>query len=280
MALPNPTAVVHSTPSQAPAAAPAQTITCPLLRNPLWTAYEYVAMAVGLGALAVMCLVWLPFAMLLDPLLPRRIGRPLGRAAISVGFRGYLHLLRLLCASRFDLSELDRLRDQGPLIVAANHPSLLDAVMIVSRLPNAVCVMKASLLDNLLFGAAARFARYIRNNAPLEMILSAREELRQGAQVVIFPEGTRTTNFPVDACQSTVGLLARRAGVPVQTVIIEFSTPYLGKAWPLLRRPVLPLSCRVRLGRRFEAPTDVRAFAGELEAYFHAEIGGNPPPGA
>jgi 1-acyl-sn-glycerol-3-phosphate acyltransferase len=67
--------------------------------------------------------------------------------------------------------------------------------MIVSRLPNAVCVMKASLMDNLLFGAAARLARYIRNDAPLEMILNARQALHDGARLVIFPEGTRTANF-------------------------------------------------------------------------------------
>ncbi|HWS13837.1 MAG TPA: hypothetical protein VN279_13620, partial [Rhodocyclaceae bacterium] len=30
--------------------------------NPLWRAYEYVAMALGLGALALVCLLWLPFA--------------------------------------------------------------------------------------------------------------------------------------------------------------------------------------------------------------------------
>ena len=241
-------------------------------RNPLWAAYEILAMLVGLGALAAICLIWLPFAMLLNPLLPRRIGQPLGRAIISGGFRGYLFLLTLLCASRFDLAELDRLRDQGPLIVAANHPSLLDAVMIVSRLPNAVCVMKASLLDNILFGAAARLARYIRNDAPLEMILRARGELRQGAQLVIFPEGTRTTHFPVDACQQAVGLIAKRSDVPVQTLLIEFSTPYLGKAWPLFRPPVLPLACRIRLGRRFPPPADIPAFTAELDAYFRAEL--------
>jgi 1-acyl-sn-glycerol-3-phosphate acyltransferase len=247
------------------------------LRSPLWVAYETLAMFIGLGALAAICLVWLPFAMLLHPLLPRRIGQPLGRAAISVGSRGYLTLLTLLCASRFDLSELDRLRDQGPLIIAANHPSLLDAVMIVSRLPNAVCVMKASLMDNILFGAAARLAHYIRNNAPLEMILRAREELRHGAQLVIFPEGTRTTHFPIDACQQAVGLIAKRSGVPVQTLLIECSTPYLGKAWPLLRRPELPLSFRIRLGRRFPPPTDIPAFTAEMEAYFRAEMGTIPP---
>jgi 1-acyl-sn-glycerol-3-phosphate acyltransferase len=246
-------------------------------RNPLWIVYEYGAMFIGLGALAAICLAWLPFAMLLHPLLPRRVGQSLGRAAISGGFRAYLALLTWLCPARFDLSELDRLRDQGPLIVAANHPSLLDAVMIVSRLPNAVCVMKASLQDNILFGAAARLARYIRNDAPLEMILRAREELRRGAQLVIFPEGTRTVRFPVDACQSAVGLIASRAGVPVQTLLIEFSTPYLGKAWPLFRPPVLPLSFRVRLGRRFPPPTDIPAFTAELEAYFRAELGANPP---
>ena len=249
-------------------------------RNPLWAAYETAAMAIGLGALAAMCLVWLPFAMLLNPLLPPRIGRPLGRAIIAFGFRHYLHFLAFACACRIDLSELDRLRDAGPLIVAANHPSLLDAVMIVSRLPNAVCVMKASLLDNVLFGAAARLAGYIRNNAPLEMILNAREELRRGAQIVIFPEGTRTTHFPVDPCQPTTGLISRRSGAPVQTLLIEFSTPYLGKSWPLFRRPVLPLSCRIRLGRRFAPPTDVPAFTAELEAYFRAETGRNPAPTA
>lgn len=243
----------------------------------LWVAYESVAMAVGLGLLALLCLGWMPFALLLKPLLPQRIGQPLGRRFISGGFRVYLRLLEVLCACRFDLSALDRLRGAGPLIVAANHPSLLDAVMIVSRLPNAVCVMKAALMDNILFGAAARLARYIRNDAPLQMILNAREALQQGAHLVIFPEGTRTLAFPVDACTPSTGLLASRTKVPVQTVLIEFSTPYLGKAWPLFRRPILPLHCRIRLGRVFPPPANVQSFTTELEAYFRSELGRNSP---
>jgi 1-acyl-sn-glycerol-3-phosphate acyltransferase len=173
--------------------------------------------------------------------------------------------------------EIDRLLDRGPLIIAANHPSLLDAVMIVSRLPNAVCVMKASLMDNLLFGAAARLARYIRNDAALKMILSARDELAQGAHLLIFPEGSRTLNFPVDACSPSAGLIANRSKVDIQTLLIEFSTPYLGKAWPLFRRPELPLSCRIRLGRRFPPPTNLQAFSAELDAYFHFEFGQKSP---
>lgn len=244
--------------------------------NPLWLAYEYLAMILGLGMLALLCLLWLPFAALLHPLLPRRIGQPLGRWAIMAGFRGYTLFLTWACACRFDLADLDRLRERGPLIVVANHPSLLDAVLILSHLPDAVCVMKAALLDNILFGAAARLARYIRNNAPLEMILAARQELRRGTPVVIFPEGTRTSNFPVDPCLPSAGLIAGRTMVPIQTLIIEMSVPYLGKHWPLFRPPPLPLRCRIRLGRQFAPPANAVAFAAELAAYFRGELAAGP----
>lgn len=242
----------------------------------LWRAYEALAMCIGLGGLALLCLLWLPFAMLLYPLLPKVAGQTLGRTAVSLIARVYLWLLKWVCGCRFDLSEIDRLRGDAPLIVAANHPSLLDAVLILSRLPNAVCVMKASLMDNVLFGAGARLARYIRNHAPVEMVLGARDELRDGAQLIIFPEGTRTTDFPVGTCLPGTGLISARAGVPVQTVLIEFSTPYLGKAWPLFRPPELPLHCRVRLGRRFDPPTNVRAFTLELATYFRAALTESP----
>ena len=243
----------------------------------MWMVYEYLAMLVGLGSLALLCLIWLPCALILNFLLPRRIAQPFGRAAISWGFRFYLRILSVFCACHFDLDEIDRLRDQGPLIVAANHPSLLDAVMIVSRLPNAVCVMKAVLMDNLLFGAAARRARYIRNDAALEMVLSARDELQQGAHLVIFPEGSRTLDFPIDACLPSTGLIASRSKVDIQTLLIEFSTPYLGKAWPLFRRPELPLSCRIRLGHRFPPPANLQAFSAELDSYFRSEFGQKSP---
>lgn len=247
-----------------------------LSRSPLWAVYEHLAMGIGLGSLAAICLAWLPFAMLLHPVLPHSMGQALGRQVIMRGFRLYLFILRTLCACRFDLDELDRLRDAGPLIIAANHPSLLDVVLIVSRLPNAVCVMKASLMDNPLFGSAARIARYVRNDGALQIIKQSQAALREGAQIVIFPEGSRTLQAPIDPMAATLGLIARRSGTPVQTVMLEFSSPYLGKTWPLFRPPSLPLHCRARLGHRFDAPIDHTAFTRELEAYFRKELGPTP----
>ena len=249
----------------------------------VWGIYEHIAMVLGLSSLAVVCLTWTPLAIALYPVLPTPLGRWLGRQAIMRGFRIYVSILRTLCACRFDLSGIDALRDQGPMVIAANHPSLLDAVLITSRLPDAVCFMKAELMDNPLFGAGARMARYVRNDHLLTAVQSCRRELAQGAQIVIFPEGTRTVGYPenpLNAISRSTALIASRAGVPVQTLIIEFSSPYLGKGWPLWRRPSLPLTCRVRLGKRFDVPRDARAFTAELEHHFRAELGAPPPPAA
>jgi 1-acyl-sn-glycerol-3-phosphate acyltransferase len=136
--------------------------------------------------------------------------------------------------------------------------------------------MKAALMDNLLLGAGARLARYIPNGAPLALIRRARAELRAGAHLLIFPEGTRTTTFPIGPCTAGAGLIAGRAKTPVQALLIEGSSPYLGKAWPLFRRPDLPLRFSVRPGRRFAPPTDAAAFSLELEAYFRCELAGTP----
>jgi 1-acyl-sn-glycerol-3-phosphate acyltransferase len=212
-------------------------------------------------------------------LLPARIARPVGRRGAMWGFRIYFTAMEALGAFRLDVRELDALADEGPLIIAPNHPGLLDAPLIVSRLPNAVCVMKVALLGNFLLGPAARLARYVRNDSLLHLATRASDELRQGGQLLLFPEGTRSSGNPIGPFTEAVGAVSRRSGVPVQTVIVEASR-YLGKGRSLLACPALPLTFRLRLGRRFDPPEDVRAFTAELERYFIRELARETAPAA
>jgi 1-acyl-sn-glycerol-3-phosphate acyltransferase len=155
---------------------------------------EYIRLYVGLGTLGVLCLLWSVFAVPLYPLLPQRVGEKLGRWTIMRGFWFYLHSLEFIGACRFDLSELDALRDEKEgLILAPNHPSLLDAVMVISKFPNIACIMKSTLMDSIFFGSGARLARYIRNDPPMHMIKQAVHELNRGSFLLLFPEGTRTS---------------------------------------------------------------------------------------
>jgi 1-acyl-sn-glycerol-3-phosphate acyltransferase len=237
----------------------------------LRSGYEYVAMVIGLGALAFVCLWGLPFA-LCFLVLPRKWRLPLGRRTIATSFTVYLWFLRVFCLVRLDCSALDKLQLDHSLIVVANHPSLLDAVILLSRLPRATCVMKATLKDNPLFGPVARFSGYIGNENPMNLIKQACDELADGAHILIFPEGTRTVEFPVNPFGQTAALIALRSSVPVQTLLIHFSTPYLGKNWPLFRKPTLPLRITVQLGQRFEPSGSKEMLTHTLETYYREHL--------
>jgi 1-acyl-sn-glycerol-3-phosphate acyltransferase len=238
----------------------------------LRTLFDTSRLYLGLGALGVICLTWTPFAAILWPVLPLEKARLIGRWAITLSFRFYLNILQGMRACSFDIAALDSLRGQGPLILAPNHPCLLDAVMVISRLPNVACIMKGELLRNIFLGAGSRLACYIPNDAPLDMIRRACKEMQGDSHLLIFPEGTRTIRQPVNPCKNSVGLIAKRSGVPVQTLIIESDSAYLSKGWPLFRKPAMPIHYRIRLGQRFDPPTDVAAFVAELETYFHQEF--------
>lgn len=241
----------------------------------LWLvpAFYLCLAAFGLSALAIS----LP-AGLLHPILPRRLGERLGRFAIMAGFRYFVGLMRLTGVLRADFRALDRLRDEPGIVIAANHPTMLDAVLLISRLPRVACITKATLWDSTFLGGSIRLARYIRNDTPLPMIRDAAATIRQGGRLVIFPEGSRTGRFPVDRFHRSFAVMARAAGAPVQAVLIEADSPYLTKRWPLFRRPRLPLVFRFRLGPRFEVGEDPEAFTRALEAWFHEALGGGTPP--
>jgi len=130
--------------------------------------HETVRLWLGLLLLAMFCLA-ISLAALPMLLLPRATRRRKGRKLISVSSRVYLRLLTLMGACRFDLSSLDELEGAGPMIIAPNHPSLFDAVIILSRLPDATCIMKADIVNNVLFGGCARLAGYI-GTTPLRTI--------------------------------------------------------------------------------------------------------------
>jgi 1-acyl-sn-glycerol-3-phosphate acyltransferase len=160
------------------------------------------------------------------------------------------------------------------VILAPNHPCLIDALLILTRHPNLVCVMKSELMRNVFLGSGSRLARYVRNDSSRQMVKESVAHLREGGVLLLFPEGTRTVRDPINSLVGSVGLISKHAAVPVQTLIIETDSPFLSKGWPLFKRPTLPVTYRVRLGTRFDPPADVAAFTAELDRYFRKELAG------
>lgn len=242
----------------------------------LKSAYEYAVLYGGLALFALMCLAWSLPAAVLRHLMPKKAGERISQYVIMTAFNVYLLTLRASGLVKCDLSALDALRKERGIIITTNHPSLIDIVLIASRLPRIVCILKAQLLDNPLLGGGARMAGYIRNDAAGKLIRRSVAATHEGNQLLIFPEGTRTLSPPINEFKDGFGLIARKAGVPIQTVFIEASSPFLGKGWPLLKKPEFPLVYRVRVGKRFVVKDDVKTFVGELEQYYRQQL--SPAP--
>ncbi len=219
-----------------------------------WRVVAFYGCLVALGALLLGgCLL----SGLLTRVLPVQRQRPCGRALISWCARTFFQLAEALGLIRLDLSALDALNTERGLIIAPNHPSMLDALLIASRVRRTGCIMKAGLLHNPFLGAGARLAGYIRNDSVNSMIRQASADLSSGEKVLIFPEATRSsTPTSVSPLTGGIALIAQRASAPIQTVLIEAESPYLCKGWPLFRLPAFPLRYRATLGPRLVVTTE------------------------
>lgn len=244
-----------------------------LIFYPFKTAFNFCVLVFGLLLLAVLMIVGTTGLVLACPFVRGRARKQLGRVTIMRFFHLYFTILNALHIVKVDLSEIDGLRDETGLILAPNHPSLLDALLVTSRLPNVVCIMKAQVLKNVLFGKGAQIAGYIPNGSMRDMVNFASEELGHGHHVLLFPEGTRTvTGAPLDL-KGSIGVIAKRTHAEVQTLIIETDSGFLGKERHILNPPDFPVHFRVRLGKRFAAPQHAKVLMDELEVYFRQALG-------
>jgi 1-acyl-sn-glycerol-3-phosphate acyltransferase len=197
-----------------------------------------------------------------------------GQKLIHELFRFFVGYLRVFGLIELDAGELSALREGDGLIVVANHPGLLDAVLMVSQLPRAVCLMKGSLARNIIFSGTARLAGYIHNQSGLGLVKKCEERLKDGANLLVFPEGTRTVGGKLLPFKMGFALVAVLTRSPVQTIIITTEGNFLGKGRPLFGKPALPVRFSLRLGKRFQPEPDENAkhFGGTVENYFRENL--------
>lgn len=203
---------------------------------------------------------------------PRRLREPVVQWGISIICRIFLAGMSLVGAAKMDLSSLDQLNGQRGIVLAPNHPSMIDVVLILSRVPRTVCLMKASISSNLFLGIGAHLAGYISNRQPDKMFRAAIESVRAGNLLLIFPEGTRTSRQPVNPIQNSAALIAKRAQAPLQTILLTTNSPYLSKGWKIWKPAQFPMIYRAQLGPQIHAEASIAETTAHLQRYFEQAL--------
>lgn len=182
----------------------------------------------GLGVL-VISVLGLPLLRLTWGRRPDLQGRV--QLLIHHAFRLFAWFMEATGLIRVTWSGRERLR-AGPLLVVANHPTLIDVVLLVAAMPQAACIVKTAALRNVLLRRIVRGAGYIANDRPDPLIVAGTECLRRGQSLLIFPEGTRSPGGRLGAFRRGAARIALRSGRDLVPVVIRCAPPTLMKGQP------------------------------------------------
>ena len=228
----------------------------------------------GIGAL-ILTLVVFPIARVCSPDQDTTTLRV--RRAIGWTFRLFVRLMERLGLLQTSVNGDTRL-DQGGILVIANHPTLIDVVLLLSATPTCECVVKSALWRNPILGGVMRIADYMKNDSPEGMITECVSRLQRGRSLVIFPEGTRSPPGTTNPFKRGAAHIALQSDCPVVLVQIECDPPalYKGQKWYLLPREKIRIA--VNVGKPFnckEIVGDCRldtVGVRRLTAYFESRL--------
>ncbi len=177
--------------------------------------------------------------------------------ATSISFALRHWMWRLVSALSGGLTVTGKWRASGGCIVVANHSSHADTAVLLAALPPKAKPVFGAAADYWFDVPVRRFiATSLAGVLPVRrsgggsydaLLAAVRPALKAGRTVVIYPEGTRSTDGNIGEFRSGALRLARECGVPIVPVAVTGTADVLPKGgrWS-------PAPMQVRIG----APID------------------------
>nr|WP_315483026.1 lysophospholipid acyltransferase family protein [uncultured Undibacterium sp.] len=189
--------------------------------------------AFGIGGIVLWLLV---FPCLYFLVRRQRIRIHFARAIIRYSFRGFIGLMSFLGVLRYQIIGEEKLERKG-LLLLANHPSLIDTVFLMAFVKHADCIVKSGLWNNLFTRGPVRAAAYINNEQGTELLEACIATLKDGNNLIIFPEGTRTPANGDIQLKRGAANIAVRGLQNLTPVVIHCDPQTLGKGEPWWQIP-------------------------------------------
>jgi len=149
-------------------------------------------------------------------------------------FRLHRNFMIVMGVIEFETHNAEALAQDMGVLVIANHPTLLDVVLLMSMMPRSQCIVKAEIWRNPFMRGVVTATNYLRNDGDPETLLAdCAAALAGGNNLIVFPEGSRTVPGAPVKLQRGVANIAIRAGSPIRLVTIKCEPPTLmkGQKW-------------------------------------------------
>ena len=239
----------------------------------------------GLGGVAIGALI-APMVKLSSQDLDIRTQRT--QKVIKHSFKGFTEMMVKLGIMTDEVEGVEKLQQSQQELVIANHPTLIDVVVLIGLMERANCVVKQTLWSNPFTKGPVQNAGYILNAGSEQFIQDCVSKLQQdhAASLLIFPEGTRTAKGEqLNDFQRGAANIALRAGVPIRPVLITCTPSTLTKNEKWYHIPDRPFHIQVKVldAIRVEDvlddvtvnPKNVRQLNQQLQWFFNQELSVN-----
>jgi len=157
---------------------------------------------------------------------------------------------------RWEVCGLENVPRSGGVILAPNHSSFLDPVLVGTSLPRKVYFLTRSSLFH-----PPPWAWFLRrlHTVPVERdkpgpssIKKILRLLNSGRIILMFPEGTRGSGRALGQAKGGVGMMALKSGLPVVPVYISGAARILPKGARMIR----PRKVKIVYGSALRFPPD------------------------
>jgi 1-acyl-sn-glycerol-3-phosphate acyltransferase len=207
--------------------------------------------------------------------------KQIARKTVHYTFKFFIAFMQFVGIFNFNLQQAQQLKSLNGHLVLANHPSLIDVVVLISIIPNADCVVKTHLFKNVFLKGVVSNTGYISNADPAGLLDDCEASLKAGNNLIIFPQGTRSKPDENLKFQRGAANIAIRCQAQVTSVLLKVVPSTLTKNVPWYRIP--PTKAHFSAMVVDHLPTlpehnvlqtskDVRRYNRDLEFFFKEEL--------
>ena len=156
------------------------------------------------------------------------------RALVRTAYRLFVWAACATGMIRIEISPEDRARlaSLKGCVVVSNHLTLIDIIILIAHLDDATAIAKSAAARNPFYARVVKSV-FLVNDDPEGVLADAGELLRQGVNLIVFPEGTRT---PADTVHRRLrrgaAQIALAAACPMWAIRLTCDPPVLAKGQP------------------------------------------------
>lgn len=202
-----------------------------------------------------------------------------GRQIVSRTWRFFVRYLVWSGILSVKYHGFERLGRAGQLVLA-NHPSLLDVVLIFSQEPRFNCIVKKDLMHNPAMVSPIKACGFVPNTES-EELLEQCHAILQEQPLLLFPEGTRTGWDGVVKLHRGAVSIGLRSATVITPIVIKMRPLNFKKGQPWYKIPTRRIEYELTVGEDInpqqwlaEKPLPIasRRLNQYLEDYFNSHI--------